>query len=469
VKNELELEHAAARERAAAEPREPVRHPDDGGRGGGRWRWLALGAALVAVVAGIWLVRHRSAPATAAGPAAGAAAKGPDAAAQRPVPVTIAAASRRDVPIYLEGLGNVVAIKTVTVHTQVDGRLVSVPFREGQAVKKGDLLAQIDPRPFQAQLDQARGALARDEAQLKNARVNVARDRQLVAQNLVAQQQLDADAATAGQLEGAIQMDRAAIETAQLNLDYARIVSPIDGVTGIRLVDPGNIVHASDQSGIVVVTQLDPVAVIFSLPQDQLGPVAEQLAKGPLPVDAFSRDGVTLLGSGRLEVIDNAINQATSTVRLKAVVPNPKRALWPNQFVNARLQLETRRGALVVPATAIQRGPSGTFVYVVGADGTAAIRPVTVGTTQGDLALLAKGVSEGEQIVVDGQNQLRPGAKVQARQASGPASAPSVASDGGAPAGAGAGARGGGGGPPQGGGRPVAGGAGGGGGGSPAR
>jgi multidrug efflux system membrane fusion protein len=226
-------------------------------------------------------------------------------------------------------------------------------------------------------------------------------------------------------------MDRAAIETARLNLEYARITSPIDGVTGIRLVDPGNVVRPSDPNGMVVIAQLDPVAVLFSLPQDQLGPVSEQLARGPLQVDVFSRDAVTLLGTGSLEVIDNAINAATSTVRLKAVLPNPRRALWPNQFVNARLRLETRRGAVVVQAVAVQRGPNGTFVYVLGPDGTAALRPVTIDTIQGDLALIARGVAEGERVVVEGQNQLRPGARVAPREAG--TAGVRVATDGGQP------------------------------------
>jgi multidrug efflux system membrane fusion protein len=412
-----DTEPGARRERHAAPPPLPGEEPaapapPSRPRARERRRWGIVAAVVVVllVVAGV-VARLRAGPASRAGQAGAAAA------AQRPVPVAVAAATRRDVPIYLEGLGNVIAIQTVTVRTQVDGRLESVLFREGQLVRKGQVLAQVDPRPFLAQLHQAQGALARDEAQLRNARINVERDRQLVSQNLIAQQQLDADVAAAGQLEGAVQMDRASIETARLNVQYARITSPLDGVTGIRVVDPGNVVHASDQNGIVVVSQVDPAAVIFSLPQDQLGPVSQQLARGPLQVDVFGNDAVTPLGSGRLEVIDNSINAATSTVRLKAVVPNPRRVLWPNQFVNARLRLETRRGALVVPSIAIQRGPSGTFVYVVGSDGTAVMRPVTVEITQGIVAIVAKGVSEGEQVVVEGQNQLRPGVKVAPREA----------------------------------------------------
>lgn len=374
-------------------------------------RRLAMALAVVAVilVAAVVVLRSRHA---GSGVPPG---RSPDAQA-RPVPVAAAAVARRDVPIFLDGLGNVTAFKTVTVKSQVDGRLDQVLFREGQVVRRGQVIAQIDPRPFQIQLRQAQGALARDQAQLKNARLTVERDRQLVAQRLIAQQQLDADVALAGQLEGAVQIDQAAIETARLNLDYARITAPIDGVTGIRLVDPGNVVHASDASGIVVITQLDPIAVLFTLPQDQLTPVSEQLTRGQLPVDAYSRDGSTLLGSGQLALIDNQINQATSTIRLKAIVPNPRRLLWPNQFVNVRLRLTTHTGALVMPATAIQRGPAGTFVYVIGSDMTAAPRPVEIASMQGDIAIVSRGVQEGERVVVDGQNQLMPGSRVVARE-----------------------------------------------------
>jgi membrane fusion protein, multidrug efflux system len=373
-----------------------------------RSRWVAVAVGIVAVVAIAWFLRSRSGGARSAG--------GPGAAqAARPIPVIVAPASRRDVPIYLEGLGNVAAFQSVTVRTQVDGRLVSVQFQEGQLVKRGQVLAQIDPRPFDAQLHQAEGALARDEAQLKNAQVNVVRDKDLVAQKLIPQQQVDADVASVGQLEGAVRMDRAAIETARLNLDYARIVSPIDGVTGIRLVDAGNVVHPGDQNGLVVVTQLDPIAVIFTQPQDQLPAISKQFSRGPLQVEAFSRDGATVLGTGQLSAIDNQINASTATVRLKAVMPNPGRLLWPNQFVNARLRLETRKGALTIPSTAVQRGPSGVFVYVVAGDDTAAQRTIAIDSNQGDLAIVANGLADGERVVVEGQNQLRPGAKVAPR------------------------------------------------------
>jgi multidrug efflux system membrane fusion protein len=394
-----------------------------------RKRWLYVAAALAAVAAAWWAVRART-----------GAPRQAESQPARTVPVTVAAVARRDVPIYLDGLGAVVAYRTVTVRTQVDGRLEAVLFREGQTVHAGQVLAQIDPRPFQAQLHQAEGALARDQAQLRNARLNAERDRQLVAQKLIAPAQGDADVAAVGQLEGAVRVDEATIETARLNLDYARITSPTEGVTGIRAVDPGNVVHPADQNGLVVVTQLEPIAVIFTLPQDQLGPVSEALSRGPLQVDAFSRDGSTLLGSGQLELIDNQINQATSTIRLKAILPNPRHVLWPNQFVNARLLLETRRGALAMPATAVQRGPSGTYVYLVNADSTVAQRPVAIAATQADLALVASGLAEGDRVVVDGQNQLRPGARVAPREVGGrgearPGGAP-VARDGGQGSGA---------------------------------
>ncbi|HEX7621949.1 MAG TPA: efflux RND transporter periplasmic adaptor subunit [Anaeromyxobacteraceae bacterium] len=403
-----------------------------------RGRWAAAVVLVLAVLLGAWwFARGR-------GQASGEGKGGPGgaAAAQRPVPVAVAVAARRDVPVFLEGLGSVVAFQTVTVKSQVDGRLDKVLFREGQAVRRGDVLAQIDARPFQAQLQQAEGALARDEAQLLSARRDLERYRALAAEKLVPQQQADQQVAAVGQFEGAVRIDQAAVATARLNLDYARITAPIDGVTGIRAVDAGNIVHASDQTGLVVLTQLDPVAVIFTLPQDELTPIASALASGQLPVDVYARDGTTLLGSGQLAVIDNQINQATSTVRLKAAVPNPKRLLWPNQFVNARLRLGTRKGALVVPAPAVQRGPNGTFVYVVGQDATVAVQVVQIEATVGDLALVAKGVDEGARVVVEGQSQLRPGAKVTAREPgkpgeqSPPAGKPAPGgADGGRPAG----------------------------------
>ncbi|HZZ82928.1 MAG TPA: efflux RND transporter periplasmic adaptor subunit [Anaeromyxobacteraceae bacterium] len=377
-------------------------------------RWV--GAAVGLVVLGALLLGLRS----RSGGNAPGTAKGPDPRQSRAIPVAAAAATARDVPIYLEGLGSVTAFKTVTVRAQVDGRLDQVLFAEGQPVRRGQVLAQIDPRPFRIQLDQAEGALARDEAQLRNSQVNERRYRELADQKLIASQQFTDQEAQTRQLEGAVRMDRAAIDSARLNLDYARITSPIDGVTGVRLVDPGNLVRASDQGGIVLVTQLDPIAVLFTLPQDELSRVAAELARGPLPVEAWSRDGATLLGKGKVTLIDNQINQTTGTLRLKAVLPNPGRQLWPNQFVKARLLLTTRRGALTAPATAVQRGPSGAFVYVIGGDDTVTPRTVEVDSTQGDLAIFTKGLAPGERVVTDGQNQLRPGAKVATREPGAP-------------------------------------------------
>lgn len=368
---------------------------------------VAVAALLVAAIA--FFVRRRTSTQQAG------AARDQAQAANRQVPVLDAVVQKRDVPIFLDGLGSVTAFKTVTVRSQVDGRLDQVLFREGQAVRAGDLLARIDPRPFLNQLRQAQGALARDGAQLKAAQLNLARYRNLVQQKLIAQQQADDQGALVGQLEGAVQVDRATIDVARLNLDYASIRSPIDGVTGVRIVDPGNLVRASDASGLVVIAQLDPIAVIFSLPQDELPRVMHELGQGQLPVEAWSRDGGQKLSEGRLELVDNQINAATATMRLKAVFPNPQRLLWPNQFVKARLLLTTRKDALVVPATVPQRGPEGVFAYVIQADQTVQPRPIEVEITEGELSVVARGLNEGEHVVAEGQSQLRAGSKVAPR------------------------------------------------------
>jgi multidrug efflux system membrane fusion protein len=348
-------------------------------------------------------------------PKASAAEQSRDAAAARVVPVTLATVEQRDVPIWLDGLGSVAAWQQVVVRPQVDGMLAKVLFKEGQLVKKGELLAQIDPRPFMVQLHQAEGAVTRDKAQLRDAQLNLERYKTLVGQKLVAPQQVDDQAALVGQSEGSIQVDLAAIESARLNLDYAQIKAPIDGVVGVRLVDAGNLVHTADTTGLVVITQLDPAAVLLTLPEDELPRISAAQRRGDVPIEVWSRDGLALLGKGTLIVVDNQINQTTATLKLKASVPNPGRALWPNQFVKGRLLVDTEKGALIVPAAAVQRGPQGTFVYVVGADDTAAVKPIVLSAITGELAILKSGVAAGERVVVEGQNQIRPGTKVSSR------------------------------------------------------
>ena len=369
----------------------------------GRVVGIVLVSAALAGVA--WFVRaRRAAPPTAPDAKAAAGA--------RVVSVATAKVTRQDVPIWLEGIGNVTAFFRVTVKPQVDGRLDKVFFKEGQPVKKNDLLAQIDPRPFTIQLESAQAALARDQANLKNAQVNVDRYQKLAQDNLITQQQLTDQQATVAQLQAQLQGDQATIDSARLNLDYARIRTPISGRVGLRLVDQGNIIHASDPNGLVVITQLQPIAVIFTLPEDQLLSVREAMGGEPLVVEALSRDGERSLGDGELSVIDNEINQATATVRLKAIFQNPDHRLWPNQFVKARVKLKTRKGALVVPAAVVQHGPQGTFAYVVGPDSTVAVRELKVISVEGEQAIIGKGLEADDVVVVSGQAQLRPGARV---------------------------------------------------------
>lgn len=370
---------------------------------------ILLSLIAVAAIAGALVVRLR---ANATNQEKAAAPK------DRATPVLTATVQKSDVPIDLEGIGSAVAIQTVTVRPQVDGRIDKVFFREGQPVKKGELLAQIDPRPFAILLQQAQGNLARDQATLESGNANLERLTKLGTQHYVSPQDVQNQKALVGQTQGSVLIDQAQISTAQLNLSYARITSPIDGVTGIRLIDPGNYVRAGDTGGLVIITQLDPIAVIFSLPQDDLPKVAEQLAHGAvLAVDAYDRGGITKLASGELTLIDNQVVTATATIRLKAVFPNADRRLWPNLFVKTRLHLETRKDVLVIPSTALQRGPRGPFVYAIKPDQTAEVRLVEVELALADQTVIRKGVSAGEQVVVEGQGQLRPGAKVLVRPA----------------------------------------------------
>jgi multidrug efflux system membrane fusion protein len=377
---------------------------------------------LLAIVGTFVLLRRRARIASEASAAAA------HAAADRVIPVLTANATRRDVQVWLEGLGSVSAFYTVTVRTLVDGRIDQLFFTEGQHVNKGDPLMQIDPRPFTIALQSAEAALARDQAQLKNARLNADRYKTLTTQNLIATQQYTDQVAMVDQLVGQIAADEAQIGAAKLNLIYAHITSPIEGVAGIRLVDPGNVVHPADATGLVVVTQLDPIAVLFTLPEDDLAAVKKAMSEGVVAVQARSRDGDTLLGTGKLAVIDNEINQATATIRLKAIFENDKRLLWPNQFVKARAKVATIQGAVVVPAATVQHGPQGTFAYVVGPDTTAQMRTITVGTLQGDNAVITKGLAPGDEVVVEGQAQLRPGSRIATRPATAPSSSAATSS-----------------------------------------
>ncbi len=380
-----------------------------------RW-WFWAGAAVVLlvvyrVVAGLGRDRDQSAEAAAA-------------IRNRSIPVSAAAAKRGDLNLYLTEIGTVTPFKTVTVHTRVDGELVKVLFKEGQMVKEGDLLAEIDPRPYQVQLTQAEGQMARDRASLINARSQLARYKQLYTQNIVARQDLDNQQSLAGQYEGAVQNDQGLIDSAKLNLTYCRITSPINGRVGLRLVDPGNIVHAADTQGLMVITQLQPIAVIFSIPEDDLPRVQKAMSNtAQLSVDVYDRALKNQLATGTLLTLDNEIDPSTGTVKLKASFPNQDNALFPNQFVNAKLLVETRRDAVLVPIASVQRSSQGAFVYVVKPDQTVEMRPVKVDAAQGGTAAIASGLNPGELVVVEGTDKLRQGAKVSVQLAANPISA----------------------------------------------
>ncbi|MBX3024190.1 MdtA/MuxA family multidrug efflux RND transporter periplasmic adaptor subunit [bacterium] len=370
-----------------------------------RRRWLLLPAlAVLALAAYALAVTRQSAP------AAGAPRVAP------PAPVVAVAARRGDLPVTLDGIGTVTPLASVTVRSRVDGQLMRVHFEEGQMVQAGDLLAEIDPRPFQVQLEQAQGQLARDQALLANANVDLARYKRLVAEDSIPHQQLDTQQALVRQYQGVVQADQAQVDNAQLQLTYARITAPISGRLGLRLVDPGNMVHAADAGGLVVITQMSPIGVVFTIPEDSLQPVLEKVRAGAeLPVEAYDRGKRTLLATGSLLTLDNAVDPSTGTVRLKAQFPNDDGALFPNQFVNARLLLDLRRGVTLVPTAAVQRGSQGPFVYVVKADQTAEVRPVTLGDDDGDDTAIAHGLTPGELVVVDGADALRAGRAVSLR------------------------------------------------------
>lgn len=352
--------------------------------------------------------------------------------AMRPhnIPVAVAKSHEGDMPVYLQGLGTVTAFNTVTVKPRVDGQLASVNFKEGQFVKQGDVLATIDPQPFQValdqaigNLDQAKGTLAKDQAALRDAQVNYVRDQELFKQSIIAKQQMDTQLSTADQIRGSIEADNAsiaaanaAIASARLNLQYTKITAPISGRIGLRLVDEGNMVHAADANGLAIIAQIEPISVIFTIPEDQLPPVLKKLREGAkMRADAYDRDQKQKLAEGTLLTVDNQIDTTTGTSRLKATFPNSDDALFPNQFVNVKLWLDTQRNAIIIPAVAIQRGPTGTFVYVVNDNNTVSTRPVKIGLQEGNDVSIDEGLQTGESVVVDGAEKLTDGMAVTVR------------------------------------------------------
>ncbi|HEY7232310.1 MAG TPA: efflux RND transporter periplasmic adaptor subunit [Pseudolabrys sp.] len=383
---------------------------------GGTRRTLAITLVLILLAAAVYYVFHASSPQQR---------RGGRFAAEGPVPVLVATTARADVPVYLNAVGTIKALNTVTVRPQVDGKLLSVNFKEGDDVKKGDVLAKIDPVIYQAQLDQAIAKKAQDEAQLANAKIDLERYERLAATNAINKQQADTQRALVAQNTALVQADQAAIENAKAMLGYTTITAPIDGRTGIRMVDEGNYVRSADtNSSIVVITQLQPISVLFNLPQQDLSQVNTAFDKGPLNVEAQRSDTDAVIDRGVLRVVDNQVDQTTGTVKLKAEFPNANLQLWPGQFVNVRLLIDTLRQVVVIPTGAVQRGPNGAFVYVVKDDNTVVVRPITVQKQDETQTVVGKGLEPPERVVTTGFVRLTDGTKVAIGSADAPAAQP---------------------------------------------
>jgi multidrug efflux system membrane fusion protein len=403
-----------------------------------RWVQPVLIAAIIAIVAvGAWLAwgwTHTSSPAAVAAREKASKGNGRRGGfdANRVQPVTVVAAKVGDVNVVQTALGTVTAARTATVRPRVDGLLQKVSFTDGQTVHAGQVLAEIDPAPFQVALEQVEGQLARDRAQLENAKVDLARYQGLLKQDSIAEQQVDQQAALVKQLEGTVKVDQAAVDNARLQLSYTRVTAPIGGRLGLRQVDAGNIVRSADANGIVVITQVQPISVLFTIPQDVLPQVLARMGAGEkLPVEAWDRDQKAMLDRGTLVSTDNQIDVATGTVKLKAEMPNPQLKLFPNQFVNVRMVVDTLRNAVVVPSAAIQRNTQGTVVWVVTEDSSVSLRPVTTGPTEGLETAIVSGLAAGERVVTDGVDRIREGAKVEAIEAGAKPAAPAANAQGG--------------------------------------
>jgi multidrug efflux system membrane fusion protein len=403
-----------------------------------RWVQPVLIAAIIAIVAvGAWLAwgwTHTSSPAAVAAREKASKGNGRRGGfdANRVQPVTVVAAKVGDVNVVQTALGTVTAARTATVRPRVDGLLQKVSFTDGQTVHAGQVLAEIDPAPFQVALEQVEGQLARDRAQLENAKVDLARYQGLLKQDSIAEQQVDQQAALVKQLEGTVKVDQAAVDNARLQLSYTRVTAPIGGRLGLRQVDAGHIVRSADANGIVVITQVQPISVLFTIPQDVLPQVLARMGAGEkLPVEAWDRDQKAMLDRGTLVSTDNQIDVATGTVKLKAEMPNPQLKLFPNQFVNVRMVVDTLRNAVVVPSAAIQRNTQGTVVWVVKEDSSVSLRPVTTGPTEGLETAIVSGLAAGERVVTDGVDRIREGAKVEAIEAGAKPAAPAANAQGG--------------------------------------